>query len=159
MKTFKFLICLLLVFLLVPWSSWAASGDPILSGSDFGKRCVTIKLQDDDTSPTVEDGVFTFVVPAILNGMNLVAVSAGVTTVSSSGLPEWDLYNVTDSTDILSTDLTIDVSEYTSATATTAAVIDGTHDDVATGDRIRIDCDAAGTGAKGAQIDLVFQLP
>lgn len=130
-----------------------------LAGSYFGKRTVTIKLQDDATAPTVVDGIIIFTVPATLSGMNLVAVSASVTTVSSSGLPEWDLYNLTDSTDMLSTDLTIDATEYNSKDATTAAVIDATHDDVVTGDRIRIDCDSAGTGTKGAQIDLVFQTP
>jgi hypothetical protein len=48
-------------------------------------------------------------------------------------------------------------TEYTSATATTAVVIDTDADDVVTGDRIRIDCKTAGTGTKGAQLNLIFQ--
>jgi hypothetical protein len=71
-------------------------------------RGLIIKLQDDDTEPTVEDGVFTFVVPELLNGKDLIGIEGGVTTASSSGDPEWDLYNETDSISMLTTTLTID---------------------------------------------------
>ena len=120
---------------------------------------MSIKIIDDDTVLTTGDGKFHFFVPAPLTGMNLVGFSAGVSTVSSSGLRTIDLRNVTDSTDILTTKLTIDANEKHSKDATTAVSINGSFDDVVTGDEIRIDVDTAGTGAKGLQVDLIFQLP
>jgi len=91
-----------------------------------------------------------------MNGKNLVSVSASLTTVSTSGLPNVQIANVTDAVDMLSTALTIDANELTSYTATTPAVIDTTKDDVVTGDLLRIDVDGAGTGAKGLQVTLGF---
>jgi hypothetical protein len=60
---------------------------------------------------------------------------------------------------MLSTKLTIDANETDSSTAAAAAVIDSTKDDVATGDMLRIDCDVAGTGAKGLIVELQFRMP
>lgn len=130
-----------------------------LAGSDYGKRIVQIKLIDDATALTTGDGKVVIVIPTELNGYNLVAAHAMVSTVSSSGTPTYQVRNVTDSQDMLSTRITIDASEYTSYSAATAPVIDTDHDDVATGDRIAIDKDVAGTGEKGDTIILVFQLP
>lgn len=119
-------------------------------------RIISVKLTSDTGDAlTTGDGKMIWTVPAPLNGYVIDAVSASVTTVSSSGVPEFDLYNITDSTDILSTDLTIDESEYHSSTAATAAVIDTANDDLATADQIRIDCNVAGTGTKGVQIDII----
>lgn len=118
-----------------------------------------LKICDDATALTTGDGKLIFMIPESCNGMNLVKAHAGVSTVSSSGTPTIQIRNVTDSVDMLSTRITIDASEYTSYTAATAPVIDTTHDDVATGDRIAIDVDAAGTGTKGLIVYLAFQLP
>jgi hypothetical protein len=60
---------------------------------------------------------------------------------------------------MLSTALTIDVSEFDSIDAATAAVINASNDDVVTGDQIHIDIDGAGTGAKGLCVGLIFRLP
>jgi hypothetical protein len=103
------------------------------------------------------DGKDFFTVPAQLNGYNLIAAHASVDIVSSSGTPIFQLHNVTDAVDMLSTRITIDATEFTSYTATAAPVIDTTKDDVATGDRIRADVDGAGTGTKGGTIIMVFQ--
>lgn len=132
-----------------------------LAGSDYGKRVVSIILLDEDTSLTTGDGVCNvkYTVPSILNGWNLVGVGASMDTVSSSGTPTIQIYNLTQTADMLSTRITIDENELTSYSAATAAVIDGANDDVATSDRLRFDVDTAGTGSKGLQIDLVFQLP
>lgn len=131
-----------------------------LAGSDFGKRIVSIKVTEDGGDAlTTGDGKFHFFCPTELVGMNLVDCSAGVSTVSSSGIPTFQLHNLTQTADILSTKLTIDASEKHSKDATTAVVIDGAQDDIQEGDEIRIDCDVAGTGTKGVQIDMVFQLP
>jgi fibrillarin-like rRNA methylase len=58
-----------------------------------------------------------------------------------------------------SANITIDANEGTSYTATTPAVIDTSHDDVATGNQIRIDCNVAGTGTKGGDVILSFRKP
>lgn len=130
-----------------------------LAGSVFGQKTVTLKICDDTTVLTTGDGKIHFFIPSSLNGFNLTSVSAGVSTVSSSGLPEVDVYNVTGSEDMLSTNLTIDASEKHSSSAAAAAVINASYDDMATGQELRIDVDAAGTGTKGLQVDLIFQLP
>ncbi len=57
---------------------------------------------------------------------------------------------------MLSTSITIDASEFTSYSAATAPVINTSFDDVATGDRIAIDVDVAGTGTKGLGVILRF---
>ena len=108
---------------------------------------------------TTGDGKAWFMIPAKLNGWNLTAAHAGVTTVSSSGLPTIQIHNATDGQDMLSTRITIDVSEFTSYTALNAPVINTSFDDVATGDRIRIDVDTAGTGTKGLLVALTFTAP
>ena len=108
---------------------------------------------------TVGDGAAFFTVPLALNGMNLVSMATALTTVSSSGLPTVQIANVTQGADMLSTKCSIDAGELTSYTALTPAVIDTANDDVATGDLLRFDIDVAGTGAKGLQVILEFQLP
>lgn len=124
------------------------------------KRVVQIQVTDPAGSAlTTGDAKAYFRVNAELNGYNLSAVAAAVTTVSSSGLPTVQIANVTDAVDMLSTKLTIDANETDSSTAATAAVIDTSKDDVATGDMLRIDVDVAGTGAKGLIVELTFTLP
>jgi hypothetical protein len=121
------------------------------------KKIVAIKVFSDTQDVATGDGKVIFIVPAELNGWLLTAVASGISTVSSSGLPTVQLRNVTDSQDMLSTKLSIDANEYTSYTAATPAVIDTGHDDVATGDRIAVDVDVAGTGAKGLQVMMTFE--
>lgn len=123
------------------------------------KKIVSLKVIADGTALTTGDGKMYFTVPSDLNGMNLVDVDAAVYTVSSSGAPTVQIHNLTDTVDMLSTAITIDASEYSSYTAATQPVIDTAHDDVATGDRIRIDVDGAGTGTAGLEVILVFQSP
>lgn len=131
-----------------------------LAGSNFGKAIVTLQVSDPGGSAiAVGDGKAYYRVPSALNGMNLVAVAAALTTASTSGIPTIQIANVTDAVDMLSTKLTIDANETDSSTAATAAVIDGAHDDVATADMLRIDIDVSGTGAKGLIVELQFQLP
>jgi hypothetical protein len=108
---------------------------------------------------TTGDGKAYFRVPSTLNGCDIVAVAAHVTTVSSSGTPTVQIHNVTDTVDVLSTAITIDANEKDSSTAATPAVINGSNDSVATADELRIDVDVAGTGAKGLIVELQFRLP
>jgi hypothetical protein len=125
-------------------------------GEDSIPVVLEIKVFPDDTTVTTGDGKFIFAVTEDLNGTNLVSAQAYVTTVSSSGTPTVQIRNITQAADMLTTKVTIDASEFTSYTAATRHVVDTSNDDVATGDRIAVDVDVAGTGAKGLGAILVF---
>jgi hypothetical protein len=120
-------------------------------------RVYVIKVISDTTVLTTGDGKMKFPIPLELNGMKLVKAEAAITTVSSSGITTIAVYNYTDSVDMLSTLITIDVGEFTSYTALVPPVIDPTHDTVATGDILGIDVDISGTGVKGLTIILTFE--
>lgn len=120
-------------------------------------RILTFKITDDATAITTGDGKFIFEVPQELDGARVTYVRAFVSTVSSSGAPSITIYNLTNSADILSTALTIDASEYTSDTAATAAVIDQRYNLFTNRDRVEINIDAAGTGAKGLLVYITVQ--
>lgn len=138
-----------------------------LAGSDYGKRVCQVLVSDPTGSAiTTGDGKAGFRISSALNGYNLVGVAASLGTVSSSGavtvmVRRSRRTNATtrSSADMLSTAITIDVSEFDTEDAATPAVINGSNDDVQTGDHIYIDIDGAGTGAKGLIVELVFQLP
>jgi len=130
-----------------------------LAGSLYGTKVVSLKPIDTDTALTTGDDKMRWVVPVELNGMNLVSVGAHVFTASSSGTPTVQIHNLTDTVDMLSTEITIDANEKDSATANTPPVIDAGNDDVATGDEIRIDVDVAGTGTEGLEVRLGFRTP
>ena len=132
-----------------------------LAGSNFGIRYVQVMV----TAPTGEteagDGAAYIHIPAAYAGMNLVEVHAEVITAPTGSAETYNIYNVTDSVDMLSTALTIDAGETGSDTAATAAVINTSNDDVAQNDLLRIDVDGVGstTAAQGLIITLGFQLP
>lgn len=133
-----------------------------LAGSDYGKRIIGILVFDDATDVSTGDGAGdVFVrIPSVMNGWNLVAVAAQVQTAGTTGTTDIQIYNVTQTADMLSTVITIDSGETDSSTAATPAVIDTANDDVATADQIRIDVDAVSTTApKGLYVELQFQLP
>ena len=126
---------------------------------------VTLTVINPGISLSTGDGKQYFRIPAELNGKNLVSCAAAVTTTSSSGTPTVQIArgrqaNATTAhayADMLTTKITIDATEYDSKDATTAAVIDTSNDDVATGDLIRIDVDVAGTGTAGLLVTLGFR--
>lgn len=130
--------------------------DHAAGGSDPIPVQFDIKVVSDTATVATGDGQFIFAIPSDLNGRSLTSAAAYVTTVSSSGLPTVQIRNVTQTADMLTTKVTIDVSEFTSYTAATPAVIDTANDDVATGDLIAIDVDVAGTGTKGLGVILGF---
>jgi 2-hydroxy-3-keto-5-methylthiopentenyl-1-phosphate phosphatase len=120
------------------------------------KKTVEIKVFDDTTTITTGDGKYIWVVPSQFSTRKILAVFATVTTVSSSGLPTIQIANITNANDVLSTAITIDASEFTSDTAATPAVVNSSNNTLATGDRIRVDVDVAGTGAKGLSVGLII---
>ena len=133
-----------------------------LAGSNYGTAVVPLIPFDSTTACAVGDhaGSVTFRVPSILNGWNLVGVAAANNTAGTTGTGDYQIHNVTQAADMLSTKITIDSGETDSSTAATAAVIDAANDDVATGDQLRVDVDAIQTTpATGLMVELQFRLP
>lgn len=115
---------------------------------------LTLKIQSDITLLTVGDGKYIYTINDKLDGFTLSSVHASLTTVSSLNKPEFKIYNLTDSVEMLSTNVTIDVGEFTSYDATIPAVI--LNGFVSKKDRLRFDVVGAGTSAKGWSMILTF---
>jgi len=131
-----------------------------LAGSNLGIRYAQIAVFLATSDIETGDGKAYFVVPPALAGMNLVSVHAKVITAGTTNTTDIQIANVTDAVDMLSTKITIDSAETGSDTAVTPAVINGTYDDVAAYDLLRIDVDAKSTTApKGLIVTFGFQLP
>lgn len=118
---------------------------------------VAFKAIADDTALTVADGLGYFTVPERFDGWHLSRVDVHVYTASTSGLPSFQIYNLTQTHDMLTTNVTIDANETDSGTATTPAVITVANRTVNGRDVLRTDCDAAGTGTKGYEVTLEFE--
>ena len=129
-----------------------------LAGSYAGTKSVAVMVQAVGEDLATGDGLAYVMIPAELDGMNLIDVKAGVDGAGTTGTTDFQIHNFTDSVDMLSTKLTIDSGETTSETAATAAVINTSNDDVAEGDILRIDCDAVSTTAPtGGFLTLTFR--
>ena len=100
---------------------------------------------------TTGDGKIVWAVPSDFNGWVIKGVHGHSPTPSTSGAITLMVRRNRAGTDVdvLSTALTLDQDDDDSKDATTAAVINTSNDDLATGDEIWIDVDGAGTGAKG----------
>jgi hypothetical protein len=85
----------------------------------------------------------------------LTAVAASVNTAPTGSTLIVDINNGANST--LSTKLSIDASEKTSATAASAAVIDTAHDDIAADAEITIDIDQIGSTIAGKGLKVVLK--
>jgi hypothetical protein len=105
-----------------------------------------------DSGLTVGEGKAFFRVPAALDGYRLHAVKGSLFTTSASGTVSFGVRNVTDGVEMLGSNGTFPAGTVESADA----VVDTAHDDVAEGDRIAIDLDAAGTTAVGLFVNLLF---
>ncbi len=145
------------------WKKYASDGSPVetVGPAYTATATVTFLVTDPNGSNiAIGDGQFYWRVPSTINGWNLIAAAAKVTTASGGGTAVTvQIANVTDAVDMLSTKITIDNSETDSSTAATPAVINTATDDVATADLLRVDIDAAGSGAKGLIVELQFRLP
>lgn len=104
-----------------------------------------IALSDETTAITTGNAKVTFRAPY---AFTVTSVRSSLTTASSSGLPTVDI-NESGSA-ILSTKISIDVSEKTSTTAVTPPVISDSA--IADDAEITFDIDIAGTGATGMKV-------
>lgn len=134
--------------------------DLTVTGTAHFPRVVQMLISDPNGDAiTTGDGKAYFKITSNLAGYNLTAVSAHVSTASTSGVVTVQIRNETQTADMLTTEITIDANETDSDTALTAAVIDAANDDVADGDIIQLDIDTAGTGAKGLLVEMKFTKP
>lgn len=113
-----------------------------------GERYIPVYLNSDVALAT-GDYQGWFMIPPALNGWNITFVGA-MRKAGGTGVPAFQLRNVTDSVDVLTTKVTIDTNETTSGTAATPPVIDTTKDDVATYDIFAVDVDVSGTNTYNA---------
>jgi hypothetical protein len=145
----------------------AADGTLTCSGPE---EVVEIEVAAPGADVSTGDGKAYFHVPAKLNGANLVAAVAHVYTAGTTNTTIVQVARCAATTsgnicsgtvtDMLSTRLTIDSGENSTASAAAAAVIDTGADDVATHQIIRVDVDQVSTTApKGLLVTLTFQLP
>ena len=134
------------------------------------RKSVQVELFSADANVTSGDGAVYLRVPSNLNGMNLVGVASNLVTAGTTGLNSVQITRCAavatsplcsgTTASMLSTVLSIDSGETSSSTASTAAVIDTSNDDVATAQILRFDVTAvSSTPAKGLIVSLEFELP
>lgn len=146
-------------------AGWFVSNGSVWKSAGLGtsnianQRVIYWRILPAESAASVSDGLDYFTVPEEFNGWNIVKVEVALDTASTSGGTEWQLYNVTDSVDVLSTPVTTDEDELSSYTAAAPAVVDTTKDDLATGDRLRADCDDPGTDTAGVTYIITLEAP
>lgn len=117
--------------------------------------CIQVFAGATDTS--TGEGKAWFVIPPELAGMKISDVFATVITTGTTGLTTIAIRNASNSTEVLSTSMTIDSTENSTATAATPAVINASNATVAANDLIAIDVDAVHTTpAKGLVVRITF---
>ncbi len=123
-------------------------------GVNSALRVIPIDVTGDETTAvTTGTGKRSFIVPWA-GGFTVTAVLASVNVVSSSGTPTIDINEGAGAgTSILSTKLTIDVSEFDSSTAAVPAVI--SDPSLAGYARITVDVDTAGTDTAGLKVYII----
>ena len=132
-----------------------------LAGSNAFTKSVCFMVKESDAVTAVADGKQAFVVPASMNGMNLIDVTASVADLNSAsgGATTVVIRRVRGATaaNMTSTGVTISHNEYTASDET----VDTSNDDLETGDKIYIDTNAVTTGAvhKGLSVTASFRLP
>jgi hypothetical protein len=140
-------------------SSIAVTPDS-LSQSYAGTKEVCWMVKNATTVTAVADGLEAFVVPASMNGMNLIDLTCAVADLNSaaSGSTTVVLRRVRGATaaDMTSTGVTIAYNAYTESDET----VDTSNDDLATGDHIYVDVNAVTSAVhKGLSCTASFRLP
>jgi hypothetical protein len=140
------------------------------NSNGYGVKTVEVLVTQFATNTATGDGQFYYLIPSTLNGMNLVGVGAQVIGAGTTGTTDIQLArcaaastgNACSGTvaDMLSTKITVDSGENSSANAATPPVINTSNDDVATNQLIRVDVDAISTTpATGLIVWMNFQMP
>ncbi|UMO75995.1 hypothetical protein [Planktothrix phage Pra-JY27] len=111
----------------------------------------TIEVACSDETTDITTGTSKVVFHMAFN-FDLTEVFVGLTANSTSGLVEVDVNR--NGASIFTTRPTVDANEATSLTAVTPAVLTASPVALDKGDRMSIDFDAAGTGAKGLKVYL-----
>lgn len=138
------------------WTLLASKGDTGATGTSWSpggygaQECFPIAISDTTTALATGTVPITFHFPY---AFALTKVKAGVNTVSSSGIPTFDVKK--NGTSVFTTKVTIDAGENHSSTAATAAVLTSTPLSIASADAITFSIDVAGTGTKQAVIYLI----
>jgi hypothetical protein len=114
---------------------------------------LTFALSDMTTALTTGTNKNYWYAPAA--GMTIKGVRLTLATASSSGTPTVDINEA--GTTILSTKITVDQDEWDSVNATAAAVISDSA--IAANAKLDFDIDVAGTGAAGAQVQILYTVP
>lgn len=129
------------------------------NGPDPIPVLVHVKIFSDITAVATGDDARRFVVTDDLGGTSLRSVHATVTTTGSSATTV-QIHNITTADDLLTVKTTIDSGDTNSYDAATQHEIDDTGDPainyITRGDVLRVDVDAAGTGAMGLEVLLEF---
>lgn len=134
----------------------AISPDALAGSTIFGRKTVSIQCFEGATDVTTGDGKAYLTIPEALNGMNLVRAQATVVTAGTTNATTVMIHNKTDTQDMLSGAISI----ASAGTVGTVGTVNGSFDDVATNDVLRIDVDSVSTTApKGLMVVLEFQLP
>lgn len=120
-----------------------------------GSRYWATQLNDASVALAVGDDAARFRIPPALNGWKVTYVAASRKS-GGTGVPAFQLRNVTAGVDILSTKLTIDSGEVDSSTAATAAVINSSNATVSTNQTLAWDVDVAGTNTLIVAITVGF---
>ena len=132
------------------------------SDSNYGIRYIQVIVADSGTALTTGDGKAYIHIPAGLNAMDLMEVHAEVQTAPAGSTIIIEISKNGASTQMLSTNITIDASETGSDTAAAAAVIQSNGNEaVATNDVVQINITQIGSGTAGSglQVTLGFRIP
>lgn len=131
-----------------------------LSGSIYGQKEIGWFVTASDTATAVADGKQAAVVPASMNGMNLIDLTCSVHDLNSAASGDTTVVvrrvRGASAVDMTSTGVTIAYTDYTASDET----VDTSNDDLETGDKLYVDVNAITTAAqKGLSCTAMFQTP
>lgn len=133
---------------------YSGSGSVVQNTPRMDRLGTSIQPIGGTVSLVAVDGVAYFIIPSSLNGLNLVACNAKNITAGTGSATTIDIYNLTDTVDMLSSAISIAAG----ATLGDGGTIDTSNDDVVTGDILRIDVSSISstTAPKGLIITAEF---
>lgn len=134
-----------------------------LATSNYGVRVVGSMVSNPSLTATAlaaENRISYVRIPSVINNWRLVGVAGHLSVAGSAGggQVKVQLRNLTNSTIMLSTALTIDATTIDSVSASAAAVINTSNATVSAANEIAIDVSSAGGGARGLYVEMQYQL-